>query len=209
MSTGDVLVSWASRTAPTKVGAELLPMASGDRSLELALTDVASNLGNARFLIVNVSKIDATTVSRAIGAFHAAGGNTRLCLAGDRETLTQVDAAGFDSDRVGLMLDDVGPNTTCSDLIWDRLEAIRFDPEFVARATRDVRTACALESMLGLAREIGLRTLGTDGSPEGAGVFGRCDFNYQPAPAHSASIAPPGAPVPRRGHRGATATFSR
>jgi hypothetical protein len=94
-----------------------------------------------------------------------------------------VEAAGIDNDRIGLMIDNVGLRTPCSDLIWDRIEAIRFNAEFVAYAARDVRTACALEAMLGLAREVGLRTLGFDAVPDGAGLSGRCDFDYLPVVA--------------------------
>ena len=209
MSASGVLVSWMSPTAPTGRGVELLSIDSDERSLEAALTDVAGHLGNACFLIVNACRVDAITVRRAIEAFHAAGGDVRLCLAGDRETLTQLDAAGFDSDRVGLMLDEVDLNTRYSDMIWDRIEAVRFNAEFVAHATRDMRTACSLESMLALAREIGLRTLGADGSPEGAGLSGRHDFNYRPVPVHSGGPIPPNVHLPRHGHEGFGATLSR
>ena len=64
----------------------------------------------------------------------------------------------------------------------DRIEAVRFEPSFVDRATRDMRISCALESMLGLARDLGLRTFGHFGTEECASVSDRYDFDYLPVP---------------------------
>ncbi len=177
--TNELLV-WASVMSPSRQAVELLASRSDDNAFELSLARATRNLGQARFLLVNVTKIDAAVLDRAIAAFLASGASQRLCLAGHRSLLKEVEAAGFDNDRIGLMIDDVGLDTPCSDLIWDRIEAIRFNAEFIAHAAHDVRTACALEAMLGLAREIGLRTFGFDAVPDGASLSGRCDFDYLP-----------------------------
>ena len=89
------------------------------------------------------------------------------------------------------MLDGVDTDTTYTDLIWDRIEAVRFKTDFVARAAKDLRTTLALESMLSLAREIGLCTLGDDPLPEGARVSGRYDFSYVPVVLGSDESDPP------------------
>ncbi|MEO8523824.1 MAG: hypothetical protein ABI460_03795 [Caldimonas sp.] len=159
--------------------------------MESALRSVASHLDKARFLIVNVTQIDVPSLASTIKAFHAAGGVPRLCLAGDRKTLSAVAAAGLDDHRIGLMLDHVDVSTACSDLIWDRIGAVRFDAEFIACAARDVRKACALEAMLGLAREVGLRTLGFSSKPGGASPSGRYAFDYLPTSVTSAAQSPP------------------
>ena len=202
MSARIALLGWASAVSPSRQAAELSSI--GGHSLELALPQVAGQLKDARFLVVGVRGVEVTGLSRAIHAFRAAGGNARLCLAGDRATLVAVDQAGFDHNHVGLMLDDVDVDTACSHLIWDRIEAVRFGATFVSRASNDLRVSCALESMLGLARNIGLRTLGFDSTAGGGKVSGRCDFDY--LPARVASAISPYPPSARRTRAGATAT---
>ena len=201
MSARIALLGWASALSPSRQAAEVSSI--GELPLELALTQVASQLEDARFLVVSVRGVELTGLGRAIDAFRSAGGNARLCLAGDRATLAVVDEAGFDHDHVGLMLDDVDVDTRCSDFIWDRIEAVRFGASFVSRASKDLRVCCALESMLGLARNIGLRTLGFDSTAGGGQVSGRCDFDY--LPARVASAISPYPPSARRTRAGATA----
>ena len=107
------------------------------------------------------------------------------------------------------MIDDVGLNSTWADLIWDRIEAVRFGPSFVAQATRDMRTACALESMLGLAREVGLRTLGSHEAAECASVSGHHDFDYLPVPIRSGGTVEFSGAVPHAAQVGAAVAVGR
>jgi len=186
----DVLAGWMSQAIPVRHAAELLPAESAGGSLEAALTRIAMQLGAAQFLIVKVRDISPPALNRAVEAFLAAGGTARISFAGHRPALTTLAISGIDDDHVGLMLDDVDIDTAYSDLIWDRLEAVRFSGPFVARAARDVRTGCALESMLGLAREIGLQTLGPGTDPKSAGLPGRSAFDYLPAAFASAMQRP-------------------
>ena len=180
MTRRDPLLRWSSPARPDKQAVELLSAGVDGPALELSMRRVASQLGNARFLVVNVESVDIGDLRTAIEAFLVAGGGARVCLAGDRKTLGRIDAAMFDGDHVGLMLDAVDADTPCADLVWDRIEAVRFRAAFVVGAASNVRLGCALESMLGLARDIGLCTLGANALPGGASLGGRADFDYLP-----------------------------
>jgi hypothetical protein len=133
-------------------------------------------------LVVKIRETDVSALSLAVESFHSTGSKVRLCFAGGSRVLSQAASVGLDSEIVGLMADDVDAETSCSELIWDRIEAARFEPSFVVRATRDMRISCALESMLGLARDLGLRTFGHFGPAECASVSDRYDFDYLPVP---------------------------
>ena len=180
MTCRDPLLRWSSPVRPDKQAAEVLRAGDDRRALELSMRRAARQLGHARFLVVNIESADVADLHAGIEAFHAAGGSARVCLAGDRKTLGRLDAAAFDNDHVGLMLDAVDADTPCADLVWDRIEAVRFAAAFVAAAVSNLRLCCALESMLGLARDIGLCTLGANAVPGGASLCGRADFDYLP-----------------------------
>ncbi|MEP7301349.1 MAG: hypothetical protein ABI699_07455 [Caldimonas sp.] len=101
---------------------------------------------------------------------------TRLCLAVNSLTLESMVGKTFDSGQVGLILDDVRADTPLSSLACESIEAIRFSPEFVLAAGRSIRLGCVLGAMLGLARDLGLCTLGpaqkaNEGSPLPDPVF--------------------------------------
>jgi hypothetical protein len=172
------LLRWTSKTGPVRLGAELPPSAIVGRSFGKALTEAAGQVTSARFLVVDVASVELSLVRRAVQAYQEAGGTARLCLSGGRRLLSEVDALGLDNDRVGLMLDRVDADTSWADLAWDRIEAIRFSPEFLDHARRDMRTSCILESMLALSREVGVRTLGWSQAPDDVSVLGRYDFDY-------------------------------
>lgn len=169
---------WSSRADRDLHAAELLPSPADGDAMAIALARVAGDLAGAAFLVVGVGGVEASAVGQAVESFQRAGGRARLCLAGDRATLGAIDAAAIDCDRVGLLLDDVDADTPLSELVWSRIEAVRFSADFVARAALDLRLGYALESMLGLARDLGLCTLGIDALPDGASVAGRADFDY-------------------------------
>lgn len=143
-----------------------------------ALARVCNDLAGAAFVVVPAAGLDTAAIEQMAGSLHRDGGRARLCLAADRRTLGALDAAAIDSDRIGLMLDGVDADTPLSELVWDRLEAVRFEARFVARAARELRLGCALDAMLGLARDMGLCTLGVDAVPDGGSVTGRAAFDY-------------------------------
>lgn len=170
---------WESQGGRGKRAAELVPQPSCE-PLTAALRRMTADPGEIAFLVLRVDGLDTGALHGAVDAFHAAGGSARVCLAGNRLALTTVAASDFDIDRVGLMLDDVDIRTPLADLVWDRIEACRFDPNFIARARREIRLGCALESMLALARDLGVCTLGSNDEPGSAGLSDRAEFNYRP-----------------------------
>lgn len=196
---------WSSPADPHLQAAELLPTPRDGNAMADALVRVVGDLAGAAFLLVRVDGIDTAEVGQAVDSFHRAGGKARLCLAGGRAALDAIDAAAIDCDRIGLLLDDVDADTRFSELVWNRIEAVRFKPDFVARAARDLRLGCALDAMLGLARDLGLCTLGFDAMPDGAGVTDRADFDYLP----TAIAAPPGRPAVRERASDAAATLAQ
>ena len=189
MSRPAPLLRWSSPARPDRQAAELRSAAFDDRPLDQALRRVAGDLAGARFLVVNVDVARPADVRKGIDAFHAAGGTARVCLAGSRETLMQFPVGTLDNDRVGLLLDGVDAHTPCADLAWDRIEAVRFSPDFVVEAARHLRLGCVLESMLGLARDMGLCTLGAHDAPGGASLSDRAAFDYLPIEALAAQPA--------------------
>jgi hypothetical protein len=182
VSARNILQGWTSTASPFKHGLELRHSKATVNSLSGELSRVVGRLGSAQFLIVKVRDADIPHLSLAVESFHAKCSSARLCFAGNSRVLSRVDGLALDSDLVGLMIDDVSVETSWSELIWDRLEAARFESSFVACAIRDMRTSCALESMLGLAREVGLRTFGNYGSEQSASVSDQYDFDYFPVP---------------------------
>ncbi len=174
---------WSSPGNPHLQAAELLPSPGNGDAMAVALSRITTDLTGAAFLVVRIDGIQASAVAQAVESFYRGGGNTRLCLAGGRATLGVIDAASIDCDRTGLLLDEVDVDTPLSDLVWDRIEAVRFRPDFVAKAARHLRTGCALDAMLSLANDVGLCTFGFDVMPDGTSVTGRATFDYLPLAA--------------------------
>ena len=175
---------WVAQGGRGQRAAELVA-ASNCEPLSAALMRLTAEAGELAFLVVRIDRLDIGAVHRAVDDFYAAGGTLRLCLAGDRASLEIADASAFDSDRVGLVLDEVDTETPLAHLIWNRIEACRFDPTFVARATHDLRLSCALESMLTLARDLGVCTFGASGEPGSASLANRAEFDYLPCAAEA------------------------
>lgn len=178
MNAHGMLSGWASSNAPSRIAAELASGLFNPSTLGTVLSQTAPHLGDVQFLILRASDLSLAEVEQAQESFMAGGGTARLCLAGQRATLEHL--AESDGERVGFMLDDMDLQTPCSELIWDGFEAVRFSDHFVAQALRDVRAGCAFDSMLGLARELGLRTLGPIVAAQFV-PFDRFAFDYVPA----------------------------
>lgn len=177
------LCRWSSPVDPHMQAAELLPSPGNGDAMAVALSRITGDLAGAAFLVVRIDGMEASAVAQVVESFHGAGGSTRLCLAGDRATLGVIDAASFDRDRTGLLLDEVDVDTPLSELVWDRIEAVRFRLDFVAKSASDLRMGYALDAMLSLANDVGLCTFGFDVMPDGACVTGRATFDYLPVAA--------------------------
>ena len=185
-----VLGEWrASCAQHQRRGAELLGNGGG-ASVESALRTAASGTHAATFLVISVDSLAPAAVQAIVDASNTGAHLPRLCLAVSGKWLAAIDAAEFDPDHIGWMLDGVDAQTPIAQLIDERIEAIRFSREFVAAAARNMRVGCALESMLALAHELGMCTLGFDVVPAGAGVAGRHDFDYVAAPPSAQTLRP-------------------
>lgn len=169
---------WSSPDHPKTQATELLAPAPGGESLASALRRV--DLGSSPFLIVRVHGIESGTVTEAVAAFVDSFTTARLCLAGDREALARLSETSNNADCVVLMLDDVDERTPLGDIAWDRVEAVRFSSDFVARAARSMRVGLVLDSMLWLAGELGLCTFGAKEMSGSPGATGRFKFDYSP-----------------------------
>jgi hypothetical protein len=132
------------------------------------------------FCIVPADHVDLGELQAAVAILANAGGRCRLCLFGkDVALLQHLDLRG-DARSVGFALEVVDTTASFADLMWDRLEAVKFDPGFVARAERNIRTGLALGGMLDLARQVGMCTLGTPTTAAVGDMTTRFAFDYLP-----------------------------
>ena len=161
MTHGLQLRHWSSPADPSARAVELLQGNAEGKSFSIALARLAHEIEGTAFLIVRVDEVDCAEIHQAINAFQRTAGGTRLCLAGTHSTLERLGSNPFDSDRVGWMLDDIDVTTPWSEIVSEHIEAIRFCPDFVARAGRNMRLGLVLEAMLLLARDLGLCALGS------------------------------------------------
>jgi len=174
---------WSSPADPSARAVELLPGSAEGKSLSVALGRLARGIEGAAFLIVRVDWFDCTEIHEAVNTLQRTTCDTRLCLAGTRSALEALGSDPLDRDRVGWMLDDIDATTPWSEIASERIEAIRFSPDFVSRAGRNLRLGLVLEAMLLLARDLGLCALGSHEVPGGSGATRRAEFDYMPLPA--------------------------
>jgi len=192
MTNGLQLRHWSSPAEPRTRAVELLLSNAQGKSLSIAVRQLARDIEDTAFLIVRVDDVDGAEIHQAIDAFQRTACSTRLCLAGTHSTLERLGSNPFDSDRVGWMLDDIDETTPWAEIVSEHIEAIRFCPDFVARAGRNMRLGLVLEAMLLLARDLGLCALGSHDVPGGGGDIGRTEFDYMPLPPARAmpAVAP-------------------
>ena len=132
------------------------------------------------FVVVRLARGDDLAVREAIDAANESTLSSRLCFAVCRSTLQIVHFKELDNDRAGLMLDNVDAETPLTDIANDFIEAVRFDSEFVGRAHRNLRQGCVLDAMMGLARNLGLCTLGPQQTDTDAATASNAKFDYVP-----------------------------
>jgi hypothetical protein len=185
MTQGATLQYWSSSTEPRYRAAELLLAVSDRSDLVESLAACANLLDGAGFLIVSIDhlpRIDGDVIGQAIEAWRNTGSRARLCLAGGHDRLRRIECTRSAYSDVGLLLDGVDAETPPAHLIWDRIEAARFQLDFIAAATRGFRLGCALEAMLGMAKSLGLCTLGEHSVPGGRIMQRSGGFDYVLSP---------------------------
>lgn len=165
---------WASASIPRRHAVEVPLQAAGGM--------VADSVHGARFIVVGIDDAPLPLVARAIESYRGARYASRLCLAGRHESLNRINDAGLADGNVALMLDGVAADTPLSELISDRIEAVRFDSTFVILSGRELRIGLVLKSMLGLAHELGLCSLGEPMAASNGCPTARFEFDFVPVP---------------------------
>ena len=177
-------------------------------SLPYARVRATPEVDNAAFVIVNVEGADSTSVIAIADAFHRARSTSRLSLAASTTALQKLAGLNIDLDRISLMLDQVDVATPLSEVIWDRIDSIRFRPDFVARASSHIRIGFVLESMLALSRDLGACSLGPAPGSGRVGLIDRFAFDYLHCPTLDA-VAPVAAVGPGYATTPETASVNR
>jgi hypothetical protein len=183
MSTAPVLRRWCSPSSSVAQGFELLGPPLAPDAVGTALADLRpSDIEGGTFLFVRLATTSHGGVSAAMATVRDLVSGVRVCLAIDRTTLDRVDSGLVNSGGVGLALDDVDEDTPLSAIARNPVEAIRFRAEFVARASRSLRLGCVLESMLLLARNLGICTTGPSTAASDNSISPTPIFDYVPWP---------------------------
>ena len=171
-------------SSPERQALEYLAPVHDGSGLDKALRALFDHSADVAFVVVTLRDAHLLKAGEIAHVFDARTATTRpprLCIGGSHAALGRLDVKAIDFDNVGLMLDGADADTPPAQLIWDRIEAIRFAPDFLTRAAHNLRLGCALEAMLGLSKAMGLCTLGTDSLPQGACIAGHVAFDYLPA----------------------------
>ena len=183
MTTRHALRRWEAVRQMSEPGEELVaPQALPDALVEV-LTHLSAALPDGTpFVIVRMAASEGAALRQTAEAANRAEFDFRICLALGAEQLTMLDASTLGGDRISVMLDDVDEKTCLHEFIGNGIEAVRFREDFVFRASRNLRLGCALDSMLHLARNLGLRTFGAPCSAGDSASSSTPEFDYVPAP---------------------------
>jgi len=178
------LQRWTSTASPPAFAIEWTAEPVDASELEqLVATAREAELRGAAFAMVRIRTLEREAWEHVASIANRWSHNARLCLAIDRETLNRVESRELDTERVGLILDDVDAETPLSALARDSVEAIRFRTPFVVQARRSVRAGCVLAAMLDLTTNLGLGTLGPPVAPnDGLSPLLIPAFDFTPSP---------------------------
>jgi hypothetical protein len=170
---------WASSCDSATTVAELFVESASSNQLADALAATMARVRGCRMLIVRFGAVDDASLLTAWATAQQAKLPVRICFAVDRSMLTAIGSKVPSHEHVGLLLDDVDDMTPPIDVVNEAIEAIRFAPRFVAKASRHLRSECVLDALLGLARNAGLATLGPASRTSRASWLDpQIDFDY-------------------------------
>ncbi len=172
MIAGGDIVRWQSTTDPSLCGVEVAGQALKDPQEKGAL-----HVSRPTFVLAALGASRPSDVALAVSRASAAYGNARPCMALEAGALLAIDIGLLRQRNISVVLDQVDEQTPLSAVSAESVEAIRFAPGFVARAMTDGRLACVLDAMLGLARDLGIATLGS-GAGDAMREMQRFDFDY-------------------------------
>jgi hypothetical protein len=184
------VVRWESTVDETRCGIEIAGLELGRGRMEAELDRVLGRLKGVHpvFVIAGFAPSAPRDLAKAISRSCDSFSSAHVCLAIDHETLLAMDPAILRDKRFGILLDEVNAKTPLSAVISDSVEAVRFDEKFLEEASTDLRLSCVVDSMLRLAHDLGLATLGSMSSPVQRRT-GEFEFDYVSAPKQSESRA--------------------
>jgi hypothetical protein len=179
MIAGSRIVRWESTADPSRCGLEVAGLALRKPCPEPTQDRKAGTIhvGPPAFVLTALGSARPDEIALAISKASEAYGNARACLAFDAAALNALDIRFLREKNIGLVLDRVDETTPLGAVSAEPVEAVRFEPGFVARAMTDGRMACVLDAMLRLAHDLGIATLGT-GAPQASRTVNRFEFDY-------------------------------
>ena len=181
MTTAWSVRHWSSIGGSAARGYELVSQPVAPKAFRAALAFLATAVPvESAFILVRLAGGDDAANREAIDAANESTLSPRLCVAVDLSTLTSVDFSDLNNERVGLMLDGIDADTPLTAIAHDSIEAIRFDSDFVRRASGNLRQSCLLEAMSGFARNLGLCTLGPQVECSRQLIASGLEFDYVP-----------------------------
>jgi len=170
---------WSSSFDSATTVAELFLESASSSQLADALAATMTRVRGCKMLIVRFSAVDDASLLRAWATAQLAKSPVRICFAVDRSMLAAIGSRLSTDEHVGLLLDDVDDMTPPIDVVSEAIEAIRFAPRFVAKASRHLRSECVLDALLVLAKNVGLATLGPQSrASRGSWLDPQIDFDY-------------------------------
>lgn len=172
------LRGWCSASGTPAYASELLLASDNVEGFCETLHDLESELAGSLFLLVKVSQPLVVCVPALVAAYRQRGLKAKLCIALNRAAMKVLRPMEISDESVGLLLDEVDAESPLADLLANRLEAVRFRARFVAAAAAELRLGFTLEAMLGLAKDLGLRTFG-----ECDGTSSTLQFDFGPSRA--------------------------
>jgi len=151
---------WESTADASRCGIEIADLVPGQDHLEAELDRILGGLSAFRpaFVLAGFRAGQPKQVAAAISGASDLFFNARVCVAVDEQTLSAIDHKKF-RKSLGIVLDRVNADTPLSVLCNEMVDAIRFDPDFVQRASIDLRLSCVVDAMLKLTHDLGLATL--------------------------------------------------
>lgn len=168
------VVRWESTADSSLCGVEVEGLALREPEAPRTL-----RIDNPTFVLASLGSAKPADLAAAISRASAAYGNARACMALNAGALSALDVRFLRERNIGVVLDGVDERTPLSALSSEPVEALRFEPSFIARAMKNGRLACVLDAMLSLAHDLGIATLGTSVG-QGSLAAQRFAFDYVP-----------------------------
>lgn len=163
MSLGTSVIRWESTSDPSRWGLEIAHQAPPQPRTEVGAGKRTSDTPVAppTFVFAALHSVRSDEVAGAVSRASDLARGARIFIAVDQDILSAMDAEFLTDRRVGIVLDHVNSHTPLSALCGELIAAVRFDDSFIQLACKDGRTACILDTVLRLTRDLGLATLAT------------------------------------------------